>query len=73
MKTDLIFETLNLNCASDLRALAKSVGWNFTMGQVNLFLSSGGTVFGCRHEGQLIASAGIYSYGSEHSMSVRLG
>lgn len=65
MKTDLIFETLNLNCASDLRALAKSVDWNFTMGQVNLFLSSGGTVFGCRHEGQLIASAGIYSYGSE--------
>ena len=65
MDTDFLFEALDLNCACDLQDLAKSVGWNFTSGQVNLFLSSGGAVFGYRHEGQLIASAGIYSYGSE--------
>jgi GNAT superfamily N-acetyltransferase len=47
-----------------LQDLAKSVGWTFTSGQVNMFISPVGTVFGHRLEDRLVSSAGIYIYGS---------
>ncbi|GMA64188.1 GNAT family N-acetyltransferase [Alicyclobacillus fastidiosus] len=47
-----------------LQNLAHSVGWNFTTGQTNLFISPAGKLFGYRFEGNLVASAGIYIYGS---------
>lgn len=58
-------EGLREKDTADLQSLAKTVGWNFTTGQAELFLSSMGTVLGYRHEGKLIASAGIYIYGSK--------
>lgn len=75
-------ENLNGQDTTDLQLLAKSVGWTFTAGQAGLYLSSGRMVFGYRHQGRLIASAGIYIYGSQlaslgivivHSKFQRLG
>ncbi|MDQ0191456.1 GNAT family N-acetyltransferase [Alicyclobacillus cycloheptanicus] len=50
---------------TELQALAKSVGWKITTDQAGSLLAPKGTVLGYRHDGQLIASAGLYTYGSE--------
>ncbi|WDL96726.1 GNAT family N-acetyltransferase [Alicyclobacillus sp. ALC3] len=63
MQPEILLENLRERDAGDLQTLAMSVGWNFTLGQAGLFLAAKGTVLGYRHGGQLIASAGLYTYG----------
>lgn len=63
MQPEILVEKLQGRDAGDLQALAERVGWNFTMDQARLFLAAKGTVLGYRHDGQLIASAGLYTYG----------
>ncbi|EPZ41025.1 GNAT family N-acetyltransferase [Alicyclobacillus acidoterrestris] len=67
MARDSQFEILNPEDALALQALAEAVGWRFHPEQAHLLLSSGGTVFGQRVQGRLIASAGIYIYGTSLS------
>lgn len=65
MQPDISVENLRERNTVDLQTLAHSVGWNFAVDQVGLFLSAKGTVLGYRHDSQLVASAGLYTYGSE--------
>lgn len=64
MYQDIAIDILSKDDGPALRKLAQSVGWNFTPGQTNLFTSRAGELFGYRFEGGLVASAGIYIYGS---------
>ncbi|WP_206919695.1 GNAT family N-acetyltransferase [Alicyclobacillus suci] len=60
-------ERLKPEDALALQALAEAVGWRFHPEQAHLLLSAGGTVFGQRVQGRLIASAGIYTYDTSFS------
>jgi GNAT superfamily N-acetyltransferase len=64
MRQDLELGILTAADRDALQQLATSVGWSFTSGQVNMFISPVGTVFGHRLGDRLISSAGIYIYGS---------
>lgn len=50
--------------STDLQTLAQRVGWNLTADQAGLVLSVEGRIYGYRKEGQLIASAALYPFGT---------
>ncbi|GMA52541.1 N-acetyltransferase [Alicyclobacillus contaminans] len=50
--------------ADDLAMLVQAVGWNIPRDQIHLTLSTGQMV-GCWRDGRLVASAGLYTYGTE--------
>jgi GNAT superfamily N-acetyltransferase len=62
VRQDLALDIITRADRMALQDLAQSVGWTFTSGQVNMFLSPVGTVFGHRIENRLVSSAGIYIY-----------
>lgn len=62
MHQDFEIERLAKDDGPALRNLARSVGWNFTTVQTELFISPAGKLFGHRYEGNLVSSAGIYIY-----------
>lgn len=64
MYQDFAIDMITKDDGPAFQNLAQSVGWNFTTGQTNLFISPAGKMFGYRFEGNLVTSAGIYIYDS---------
>ncbi|QQE78373.1 GNAT family N-acetyltransferase [Alicyclobacillus sp. SO9] len=64
MYQDFAIDMITKDDGPALQNLAQSVGWNFTTGHTNLFISPAGKMFGYRFEGNLVTSAGIYIYNS---------
>lgn len=64
MNEPYALESMNAGDGEHLLALARSVGWNFTEAQPDLYLRTG-PVFGHRDRGKWISCAGFYVYGQE--------
>ncbi|WP_281944435.1 GNAT family N-acetyltransferase [Paenibacillus tyrfis] len=64
MNEPYALESMNASDGTHLLALARSVGWNFSAAQPDLYLRTG-PVVGHRDGGKWISCAGFYAYGKE--------
>ncbi|WP_144028837.1 GNAT family N-acetyltransferase [Paenibacillus tyrfis] len=64
MKEPYALESMNAGDGAHLLALTRSVGWNFSAKQPNLYLRTG-PVYGHRYGEKWVSCAGFYAYGQE--------
>lgn len=58
-----IIELLGVGDANSIISLSRSVGWDYTLGEVQVFLSAG-TCYGHRRDsGRIVSCAGLFAYG----------